>query len=236
LIPIRIKAVNGLLIVLLQYDDLSIAKIKAIPGKRWDAEEMYWTLPHNERSIEFLLTVFGARELDIDPSLIPASCRVCTLMPEELAQYETSAERAQYAREVEQSFVKTIAKGARAEAAEETALCEAVAGQALVEGGVLRIDVETIAERAHVEGASVRIDMETMAERASSDWAEERSDVEMLAERARREAPPKRAQHEAWRAEETAMPMTHLRQLISWIPATTPFMKSLAPRAYPFHS
>lgn len=42
---------QGRLIVLLPYSPERVAKIKAVPGRRWDPKERYWTVPHTDTAI-----------------------------------------------------------------------------------------------------------------------------------------------------------------------------------------
>ena len=55
--PIQIRAGGrGRLIVVLPYAPERVAKIKTVPGRRWHAEEEYWTVPHTD-GMEDPLTV-----------------------------------------------------------------------------------------------------------------------------------------------------------------------------------
>lgn len=57
--------------LLIPYDAASVAKIKAILGRRWHPEEKCWSVPHSEDMVERLVSLFGEEQVEVDPSLRP---------------------------------------------------------------------------------------------------------------------------------------------------------------------
>jgi integron integrase len=65
----------GWLVVRLPYSPEGVAKIKAIPGRRWHPEGKYWTVPHTDGVLPRLLALFAGRPVEVDPALRPADRR-----------------------------------------------------------------------------------------------------------------------------------------------------------------
>ncbi len=80
--PILVRqAAKGLLMVVFPYDAQRVEKLRTITGRRWHAEEKYWTLPHSEETFARLLALFKAEELDMDPSLLQRTEAACIETP-----------------------------------------------------------------------------------------------------------------------------------------------------------
>ncbi|HIQ04768.1 MAG TPA: hypothetical protein EYH31_03630 [Anaerolineae bacterium] len=68
--PIRIRAgEKGQLVVVLPHAPERVAKIKAIPRRRWHSGERYWTVPHTDGMVERLLDLFAGEEVEVNPVL-----------------------------------------------------------------------------------------------------------------------------------------------------------------------
>jgi len=80
--PILVRrAAKGLLMVVFPYDAQRVEKLRTITGRRWHAEEKYWTLPHSEETFARLLALFKVEELDMDPSLLQRTGAACIETP-----------------------------------------------------------------------------------------------------------------------------------------------------------
>jgi len=55
--------------VFLPYSPTWVAKIKTVADRRWHPEKKYWTVPHTEAAIAYLLTLFAGEPIDVEPSL-----------------------------------------------------------------------------------------------------------------------------------------------------------------------
>lgn len=75
---------EGEIIVVLPYAPERVARIKTVPGRRWHAEEKYWTVPRTDGMVERLLEPFAGEEVEVDPALRP----VREVMEETLAAVE----------------------------------------------------------------------------------------------------------------------------------------------------
>jgi len=65
----------GWLVVRFPYSPEDVAKIKALPGRRWQPEGKFWTVPHTDGVLARLLAVFAGRPVEVDPTLRPADRR-----------------------------------------------------------------------------------------------------------------------------------------------------------------
>ncbi|MDR7486728.1 MAG: integron integrase [Armatimonadota bacterium] len=57
------------LVVRLPYSPEGVAKIKTIPGRRWDPDGTYWTIPHTDGALARLRALFGGNPVEVDPAL-----------------------------------------------------------------------------------------------------------------------------------------------------------------------
>lgn len=57
------------IIVSFSYTPERVAKIKTVPGRRWDFRNKHWHVPHTEKMIEKLQALFKGEIIDIDPAL-----------------------------------------------------------------------------------------------------------------------------------------------------------------------
>ena len=57
--------------LLIPYDATWVAKIKAIPGRRWHPKEKCWSVPRSENMVERLVSLFGEEQVKVEPSLRP---------------------------------------------------------------------------------------------------------------------------------------------------------------------
>lgn len=63
------------LVVRLPYSPEDVAKIKTIPGRRWDPLGKYWTVPRRDGVLAHLQTLFAGRPVEVDPALGPVDYR-----------------------------------------------------------------------------------------------------------------------------------------------------------------
>ena len=74
--PIQIgPGEEGRLTVLLPYSPERVAKIKTVAGRRWDSKGRYWTIPHTDEALAFLLGLFAGEQVEVEPSLRPVRVR-----------------------------------------------------------------------------------------------------------------------------------------------------------------
>lgn len=57
------------IVVYFPYTSERVAKIKTVPGRRWDFRNKHWHVPHTEKMIETLQAVFEGETIIIDPAL-----------------------------------------------------------------------------------------------------------------------------------------------------------------------
>ncbi|MCL0080226.1 tyrosine-type recombinase/integrase [Dehalococcoidia bacterium] len=57
--------------LLISYDATWVAKVKAIPGRRWHPKEKCWSVPRSENMVERLVSLFGEEQVKVEPSLRP---------------------------------------------------------------------------------------------------------------------------------------------------------------------
>lgn len=60
---------SGRIIVSFPYDPILVAKVKTIDGRRWHPVEKHWSFPNTDGMLEKILKVFGAENVQINPSL-----------------------------------------------------------------------------------------------------------------------------------------------------------------------
>jgi len=62
---------DGRIIVYFPYTLERVAKIKVVPGRRWDFQKKHWTIPHTQEAIEKLQIAFEGEVIYVDPALCP---------------------------------------------------------------------------------------------------------------------------------------------------------------------
>lgn len=67
---ICVRPAKGHIIVEFPYNPGRVAKIKTIPGRRWNPEGRYWMVPAEEGVVERLLALFVGEEVEVDPALL----------------------------------------------------------------------------------------------------------------------------------------------------------------------
>jgi hypothetical protein len=65
----------GRLVVRFPYSPEDVATIKTLPGRRWQPEGKFWTVPHTDGVLVRLLALFPGRPVEVDPALRPADRR-----------------------------------------------------------------------------------------------------------------------------------------------------------------
>ncbi len=61
--------VRGQLKVAFPYDPNLVQKIKSVNGRSWNADEKYWSVPHNEETMQILAELFEGEQILAAPSL-----------------------------------------------------------------------------------------------------------------------------------------------------------------------
>jgi hypothetical protein len=56
-------------IVALSYNPDRVARLKTIAGHRWHPAGQYWTVPHTDRALTHLLTLFAGEPVKVEPPL-----------------------------------------------------------------------------------------------------------------------------------------------------------------------
>ena len=60
---------DGRLTVLLPYTPERVEKIRTIPGRQWDPQQKYWTVPATTGMVERLVSLFAGDKVEVDPAL-----------------------------------------------------------------------------------------------------------------------------------------------------------------------
>jgi len=133
--PIRINpGPDGRLIVILPFTEERLAKMKTVPGRRWEALEKHWTVPQNDAMIDRLLGLFSGEEVMLSP-LLQAEQNARPAMPEAVKKLLERARRTMRTRHLsprtEEAYLHWIGRFARHAGSPIEDLAEAEIGRYL---------------------------------------------------------------------------------------------------------